>query len=155
MKNFFKGVKDLILRHKLLSIICFLAFIIVLILFYMFCSIFIGGSDKYGHRLDGIDEVMITKSDMSSVKEKIEEDENVSSANVRLQGKIIYIDIIFGDDVSVDKAKDIAKKVLENFDEDEINFYDFGFVLSQDKEDGFNITGAKSPKKDDVSFIKS
>ena len=52
----FKKIKNLLSRHKILAVICLLALIVIIILFYMFCSIFVGGSDKYGNRLDGIEE---------------------------------------------------------------------------------------------------
>lgn len=156
----FKKIKNLLSRHKILAVICLLALIVIIILFYMFCSIFVGGSDKYGNRLDGIEEVEISKSEMSDIADAIAKDDSVDSAKVRLQGKIIYIDIVYKKDVSKDKAKEIAVKSLDNFDKKEKKFYDFEYVLTQNvgdnKEDtGFKITGAKTPKTDSISFIKS
>lgn len=156
----FKKIKNLLSRHKILAVICLLALIVIIILFYMFCSIFVGGSDKYGNRLDGIEEVEISKSEMSDIADAIAKDDSVDSAKVRLQGKIIYIDIVYKKDVSKDKAKEIAVKSLDNFDKKEKEFYDFEYVLTQNvgdnKEDtGFKITGAKTPKTDSISFIKS
>lgn len=156
----FKKIKNLLSRHKILAVICLLALIVIIILFYMFCSIFVGGSDKYGNRLDGIEEVEISKSEMIDIADDIAKDDSVDSAKVRLQGKIIYIDIVYKKDVSKDKAKEIAVKSLDNFDKKEKKFYDFEYVLTQNvgdnKEDtGFKITGAKTPKTDSISFIKS
>ena len=156
----FKKIKNLLSRHKILAVICLLALIVIIILFYMFCSIFVGGSDKYGNRLDGIEEVEISKSEMSDIADAIAKDDSVDSAKVRLQGKIIYIDIVYKKDVSKDKAKEIAVKSLDNFDKKEKKFYDFEYVLTQNvgdnKEDtGVKITGAKTPKTDSISFIKS
>ena len=156
----FKKIKNLLSRHKILAVICLLALIVIIILFYMFCSIFVGGSDKYGNRLDGIEEVEISKSEMIDIADDIAKDDSVDSAKVRLQGKIIYIDIVYKKDVSKDKAKEIAVKSLDNFDKKEKEFYDFEYVLTQNvgdnKEDtGFKITGAKTPKTDSISFIKS
>lgn len=152
-----KKLKDLLLRHKLLSIICILAFIIIVMMIYIFFSIFVGGTNKYGNRLEGIKAVEISKSDLSSVKKKIESKDEVESSKVRLEGKIIYIDIKFKEDVKADDAKKIAKEILEEFDEDEQKFYDFEFILYQekDKDKGFKITGTKGPKTDGISFIKS
>lgn len=156
----FKKIKNLLSRHKILAVICLLALIVIIILFYMFCSIFVGGSDKYGNRLDGIEEVEISKSEMSDIADAIAKDDSVDSAKVRLQGKIIYIDIVYKKDVSKDKAKEIAVKSLDNFDKKEKEFYDFEYVLTQnvgdnEEDTGFKITGAKTPKTDSISFIKS
>lgn len=150
-----KKLKDLLLRHKLLSIICILAFIIIVMMIYIFFSIFVGGTNKYGNRLEGIKAVELSKSDLSSVKKKIESKDEVESSNVRLEGKIVYIDIKFKENAKADDAKKIAKEILEEFDEDEQKFYDFEFILYQDKKDGFKITGTKGPKTDGISFIKS
>ena len=157
MKGFFKGLGRLLWRHKLLSIICFLAFVIVLIMLYVFCSIFVGGGDKYGSRLVGIEKVEISKKKVSSVVKEIKKGENVWNAKVRLEGKIVYVDIIFNKDSNGDKAKEIASSVLNSFSDDEKAFYDFEFILSQNTEDnnGFKLTGTKSPKKDNISWIKS
>lgn len=156
MKKLLDGLKDLISRHKILSIICILAFIIVIMMIYIFCSIFVGGSDKYGNRLEGIKEVEISKSKLSELKGKIEDNGEVDSAKVRIEGKIIYIDIKFTNETSKDKAKELANKVLDEFDKDEKNFYDFEFILTQnDTEKGFKLTGTKGPKTKEISFIKS
>lgn len=151
-------VKDLISRHKALSIICLLAFIIIVVLLYIFCSVFVGGNDKYGDRLNGIKEVEISKSELSSVKDTIEKNDSVSSAKVRVQGKIVYIDIIFKSEASKDTAKEVANKSLEEFSKKEKNFYDFEFILTQGtkkSDTGFKITGTKGPKTKGISFIKS
>lgn len=160
MKKFFKGFIKMLLRHKILSVICFLAFVIVVILFYIFCSVFVGGTDVYGNRLKGIEKVEFSSKELEKVGDSIEKSDEVDSASARVQGKIVYINIIYKKEVSQDKAKEIASKSLENFKEDELAFYDFEYILTQvdsdDEEDaGFKITGTKGPKTEGISFIKS
>lgn len=149
----------LISRHKILSVICFLAFAIVVILFYIFCSVFVGGSNVYGNRLDGIEKVELSSGDLKKVKESITASEFVDDAKVRVQGKIVYIDIIYKKEISVDSAKEIASKSLEEFSKEELEFYDFEYILtttdSDNDDSGFKITGTKGPKTDGISFIKS
>lgn len=159
--KFLKSIKDLILRHKLLTIICFLAMIIVVFLVVVFFDMFIGGNNKYGNRLKGIDDVVISsklKKDVVSFLE--EKEEYVDNASVRVQGKIIYINIVFTRKASLDKAKAIATETLAKFDEDEKEYYDFGYFLTQveveDKEDkGYVITGSKNAKLESISWIRS
>lgn len=155
MKKFFNGVRNLIWRHKLLFLICLCAFVIIFIMLYVFFSVFLGSNGKYGHRLDGISSVKLSNKDLSSVKEDIDGNKIVDSSSIRLVGKIVYIDIVFTKDADSSKAKEIAGKCLEKFDDDEKEFYDFEFILSQDIDNGFNITGTKSPKIDNISWIKS
>lgn len=159
MKKVLNNLKDLIMRHKILSMICLLAFIIIIVLIYVFFSIFIGGNNKYGNRLNGIEAVELSKGKLNEVVEKIEKNEEVESAKVRVQGKIVYFDIIFGTSTTSDKAKEIAGKTLDEFDDEDKEFYDFEYILTQNTDDekntGFKITGTKGPKTEGISFIKS
>ena len=157
MKRFFNWFKRLILRHKLLTIICFMAFAIIVFMLYIFFSLFIGGNDIYGDRLKGIEKVEISKKELSEVSKKLEGKDEVVKASARIQGKIIYINIKYKDSVSVARAKEIAVGALENFEKEEKSFYDIGFYLTQEKKDnsGFKITGSKNAKLDSVSWIKS
>lgn len=160
MKKLLSKIKKLICKHKLLSVICFLAFIIILIMMYIFFNVFIGGTNKYGNRLDGIDKVEISKSEKGEVKSFIEEKQEVTKANVRIQGKIIYISIEYTSETSLDRAKEIANESLTKFDDNEKNFYDIGFFLTQtaqegEENSGFVVTGSKNAQLDNISWIKS
>ena len=123
-----KKIKELILKHKGLSIITFLVILLVLVSFLLFFSMFFGGStNKYGKRLDGIKEVTITKDRLDALSSDIDEIESVKSNEIRNQGKIIYLNITFKEDTKLDDAKKIAEKALEEFSEKELAFYDFSF----------------------------
>lgn len=157
-----KKIKNLIFRHKILAIVGVIAIVFAGILSYFFLSMFIGGSNNYGNRLDGISEVEISKSDIKGLKNTLEEKNEVSEASVRIQGKIVYINIVFNNDVSLDTAKNIAKDTLNSFDDDEKAYYDFGYFLTQvgsedenDDKTYFNVTGTKHAKASEISFIKS
>lgn len=157
MNSFLGKIKDLVSRHRILSMICLLALVIIIILMYIFSSIFTSNRNNYGDRLRGIKDVEIAKSKLSSVSDKIKENGEVTKASVRVQGKIVYLDIEFNADTSLDKAKEIANSSLDNFSDKEKKFYDFEYILYQKKDDntGFKITGTKGPKTDGISFIKS
>lgn len=157
MNSFLGKIKDLVSRHRILSMICLLALVIIIILMYIFSSIFTSNGNNYGDRLRGIKDVEVAKSKLSSVSDKIKENSEVTKASVRVQGKIVYLDIEFNADTSLDKAKEIANSSLDNFSDKEKKFYDFEYILYQKKDDntGFKITGTKGPKTDGISFIKS
>ena len=150
-----KKKKNIIARHKLLFLICFLAFIVVAIMLYVFFNLFVGGNDPYGDRLKGIKSVEVSKKEMKEVASKLKENDSVVSSNVRTQGKIIYIHIKVKGDVSLDVAKGLANESLGNFSDKEKKYYDFGYFLSQDKEDGFVVTGTKNSNSDNIVWIKS
>ena len=155
MKKFIKGLGKMLWRHKLLSMICLIAFVIIIIMLYVFASIFVGSNGKYGHRLDGIKTVELTKKELSSISDGIMKNDTVSDSSVRVEGKIVYVDIEFKENANKDKAKEISSSVLKEFSDKEIDFYDFEFILSQKGEKGFKLTGTKSPKNKIISWIKS
>ena len=160
MKKFLKGIKDLILRHKILTIICFLAVIGIIALGFIFLNMFVSGSGKYGNRLDGIEKVVIDSKEKREVVSFLEEKDTVKEASVRVQGKIVYINIVFTRDASLDKAKAVATETLALFEDEAKEFYDFGYFLTQveveDKEDkGYMVTGTKNAKLESITWIKS
>ena len=160
MKKFFVKIKDLMLHHKLLAVICLLAFILFVVLCLMLLSMTISTSNKYGNRLDGIDKVEIKKSSLKEIGKKIEKDEKVKKASLHIEGKIIYFDITYNNGVSLGDAKKIAESSMDNFDEKELKFYDLEYVLMEDKKDdkddsSFVVIGTKHSSKDSISWMKS
>lgn len=160
MKKFLKNIKDLIMRHKLLSIICTLALIVIIFLMYIFFDLFAVGTNKYGTRLKGINAVEISSKEQKDIAKELKETGEVTDASVRIQGKIIYINITFTRETSLDKAKEIATSTLDKFDDKEKEYYDIGYFLTQEKAEdtedkGFAVTGSKKAKRDNISWIKS
>lgn len=155
-----KKIKDLILRHKLLSAICLLALIVIIMMMYVFFNLFVGGSNKYGDRLKGIESHKVEKKEQEEVVSFLKEKNEVNDASIRIQGKIIYIHIEYTKETSLDTAKAIATESLAKISNDEKKFYDIGYYLTQvsdeNQEDkGFVVTGNKSNELDSISWIKS
>ena len=155
-----KKIKDLILRHKLLSAICLLALIVIIMMMYVFFNLFVGGSNKYGDRLKGIESHKVEKKEQEEVVSFLKEKNEVNDASIRIQGKIIYIHIEYTRETSLDTAKAIATESLAKISDDEKKFYDIGYYLTQvsdeNQEDkGFVVTGNKSSELDSISWIKS
>lgn len=149
-------MKKLIKRHKFLAILSGVTIVFVVILLYFFLSLFISGNNKYGTRLRDIKEVELSSRDLDKYETEIGKDDSISKVDVRLQGKIIYVNIVFKDSVSVDDAKKIAESTLDKFSDKEKKYYDFGYFLTQESnKDSYKITGTKHSKKDKISFIKS
>ena len=147
--------KNIIARHKFLFLLCLLAFIVCVMLFYIFFSLFIGGNDPYGDRLKGINSVKISSKLKNEVHESLDAIENVSSSSVRVQGKIIYIHINVKENVGLDRAKEIANESLGKFSDEQKKYYDFGFFLKQERENGFIVTGTKNANSDKIVWLKS
>jgi len=127
----------------LIIITCVIVSVFLLLKYFYFGN----GSSKYGDRLDGIENVMITDEKKMNVVNKLKEDKKVLDAKVTVTGKIIYIRIVFNAGTHLDDAKSIAVKSLEEFSDEEMKFYDLNFTLKSDATDsvdGFTIMGAKN-----------
>ncbi len=149
-------MKHYIKEHKIV-VVAILFLIILLVLSYMAKQVFFSNASNaaYGSRLDGIKEVKITKSDKEALINKIEEDGAVKKCEYNLQGKIVNVTITVNDDVSLDTAKGLASKVLEEFDTDQKSFYDFQiFVRKDNNASDFPIIGYKQNAKEGFSWTK-
>lgn len=105
------------------------------------------GSDKYGNRLEGIENYTISESRQKDFENNIANNEKVKSVDIMITGKIIYITMQIEPNVALVEAESIAQKSLEEFSEEEQSFYDFNITLKQnssDKSDGLIISGAKN-----------
>ena len=149
--------KNWIKNNKGFTIVILLALVLIIILTIIFISLLKGNSsNKYGNRLDGIDDVKISKEEYDGVKEEIINTDLVEDISIRLQGKIVYTTIILKSDTSVDKAKEIASNTLDNYTEDELKYYDFSYFLKWNKEEEITvITGNKHNNMDSITWVKS
>lgn len=150
-------IKKWIKNNKGFTVIIGLALVLIIILGVIFIRLLSGNSsNKYGNRLDGIEEVKIAKKVYEAVEEEIMATEAVEKVTTRLQGKIVYTTIVLKSDTGVDKAKEIASNTLDNYSEEQLKYYDFSFFLKWEKEDGMVvITGNKHNNMDSITWVRS
>lgn len=145
-------------KHKGLSIIFGLAIILFIILLVIFISLFTGGSkSKFGNRLDGIEEVKLSGKFLNEIENELEENENVVDANVGIVGKRLSIQFEISSGDLKDTAKEIANATLSKFSEDELEFYELGYIINwtieTDEGKVVNaIQGTKHPLKDGITW---
>ena len=148
-------------RHKGLAIIGGLSLILLAVIFAIFSRmIFSTGKGEYGDRLNDI--VSVPKETFNKVKEQVKANEGVTDVTTRIQGKIIYTIISFDTETNKEKAKEIATKTLELYDEDVIKCYDFEFLLNQKEikdEEGndisFAVAGTKHPENESITWTRN
>lgn len=146
MKKIGKFYKEHRVFTILMAIVIVCAIIIVTVLIQCF---YVGnGKDKYGSRLEGIENYKIEDSRIDEFETKVSSDAKVKSTDVIITGKIIYITMEVDTTTKIEEAKSMALKSLEEFSEAEQGYYDFMFTLKQQADDkgnkGFIISGAKN-----------
>ena len=154
-------IKDFIKNNKGLSMLILLGIILLIIIIIILVEFLKErGNSEYGTRLDGIDKVKISEKKLKEIENTIKENEQVEKTNIRIQGKIVYINITYKTDTELDTAKEIANSVLEEFEEEELKYYDFScFLVEQDDKneetEEFKVTGNKHNKLESFTYIKS
>ena len=126
----------------LILVVCFLAICTVVVTY------FFGGSDTvYGDRLDDINKHPISENFKKEYIDNLEKNEKVRNVELYNKGKIIYINIGFVGDTTLDEAESIAAESITTFDEKLLAYYDVNITLESPKtaiSDGFTIMGARN-----------
>lgn len=140
-----KKFKEFYKRNRVYSILMLISLVCIVSILVGVIVYFIGqtSKDKYGNRLDGIESVQIKKDKISEIENKITENELVSSTNIDIRGKLIYVDIVLKTGKYTD-SEAIAQASLELFTKEEKEFYDIQYIVeNSDKEitENFPVMG--------------
>ena len=153
-----KKILRLIKRHIILFILSLLALVAFIIMLVVFIKMTVNTSSKYGNRLDGIDEVSISKNELKDREKELEEKDDVDKSSIRIQGRIIYFDITFSKDTNLSNAKKICDEIVSSFEEEELDFYDISFIITQndlENDDKWVAAGYKNTTSSKISWNKS
>ena len=124
-------MKKLKKYYKLIIAILIIVAISVLS-FLIYINIF---KENDSNRLEKIDEHKLTKKEISKAEETFEELEQLKNIKIYTNYKIIKIYVTLEEEVSLDKIDELSKKVIEDFKEKNIKYYDIEvFVDCLDEE---------------------
>lgn len=146
MKKIGKFLKE----HRIFTMLMAIVIVCFVLIMTVLINVFGGfgdDSNKYGNRLEGIENVEISQKKQDDFESNIANNEKVKSVDILIQGKIVYITMMIEPNVVLEEAESIALKSLDEFTEEEKSFYDFNYTLKQlatENSDGFIISGAKN-----------
>ena len=134
--------------------VVFVLVIILIICFIAICSValtffYSKDTNEYGNRLDGIEKHQISSEFKSSYKEKFLESENVKSVDFNIKGRIIYVEIKFDENITLENAKKLVENSMSLFDEDTLSYYDVQFII---QSDNFTIMASKNSAAENISW---
>lgn len=139
LKKFWRE-NSVLLVLFLILIACLVAMSIVLVTYFVGDS-----SSKYGDRLDGIKEHEFSDKDQKEIIAKLEEEELIEKASIRISGKTIYVTISFATKTTLVEAQSKALASLDYFNENILGFYDLEYLIeakSTTEQEGFQIMGS-------------
>lgn len=139
-------------KHK---IVIWLALILVLLLCgAMIAKEFFFSNDNvaiYGTRLSKRKEVPITEKVQKNIKKEMKAE--TASFDMRIQGRIIEINMTVKEDTTLEAAKELGNKTLEYFSDKEKAYYDIQLIIQSKKETNqFPIIGYKHHNREAISW---
>lgn len=141
---------------KHIRLIVFLAVLILIAVgLFLAKEIFFPNESKaiYGSRTEGKDKVPITEERENQVKDAIKD--SVVKSTVRVQGRIIYVDIEVNPDVTVEGAKGLGNTIVEVFSEEERAFYDIQILIANSANEAqFPIIGYRHHTRTEIFWTK-
>lgn len=146
MRNFFKKRKAL-----KIGIIVFLVILLVAFIYFFVFPLF--NTNKYGDRLDGIEEHEIASTVIDSISEDMKANEFVSDVNYHDEGRILNFIVTVNAGTAVADAQKLADVIMDKIEEDDQSYYDIQIMIKTSEEDeNYPIIGYKSKQADSFDF---
>lgn len=143
-------------KHKWTTLI-----IIVFLVSMFFASQFIkllvvnSGKPVYGDRLDRVQTIEITKTNVNNLEKGLKENPKVKDVEYSLSGKVIGVKINLEVDTATADAKTIGASVLNYFDKEQQGHYGIQiFLVKTGEHQSFPIIGYKHYTAQGISWTK-
>lgn len=149
MKAFFNN-------HKKLIIIIGIILVILIVLVGLFSLIAPDyRKSLYGNRLESIKNHKISSQKIDNLKDDVKSLKYVSDIDYNLKGKIMNFVITVDQNTSLENAKKVGTKILEDLDKNEKENYDIQvFIVTDDKSDNYPVIGYKHKISDELVWTK-
>lgn len=107
----------------IILIVCFIAIIVVVLTYFV-------GTRKsvYGSRFDNM-KTHIKEAEQNSYVQALDERSGVEKSSLRVQGKTLYIRVVFKDDIKLEDAKKIVDESLDKLSDTVKETYDMNFTI--------------------------
>jgi len=142
-----KKIKELWSNNRVLLVLAGIILICCIIMLVVCYKFFFGAStSSYGDRLETIENLPLKEEDKAAIINKLNENETVKNVDVYTNGKIIKIRIEY-ENVSIERAKEIAGTTLEVINEEYQKNYDIQYTIitpQKENDPGFTLMGAKN-----------
>ena len=122
-------------EHKFKLIIGVIILVVLIVGLILLKNLLFSTSDGpiYGNRLDGIEDVEIADERFTEIESNLLVNDGVETADVYLEGKLINI-LIDVKELSIDESKTILNKTLESFSDEEKEFYDIQYFVTEESD---------------------
>ncbi len=146
-------MKKFINEHKkqcLIGGIIFLVIFLIIIIWLFIVPLF--SNNKYGDRLNGIEDHKISSSTIDDIEDTLKSNNQVSNVDYHNEGRILNFIITVNNEMKPEDAKKLGNTILEKLKDDDKSYYDIQ-VLIDTKEDNANYPIAGYKHKTEENFI--
>lgn len=112
------------------------------------------GTPVYGNRLEGIEEVEITKKQQDEIISLLKKEDIVVDASSNIKGRILNVTIIVKEKTKLNNAKKLTSIITDELEDDQKKFYDIQVFLDNEKEevDGYPTIGYQAKSKKSFKY---
>ncbi len=147
MKKFYNEHKKQCIIGGLIFLVIFLATIIWLFIVPVFSN------NKYGDRLNGIEDHKISSNTIDDIEKTIKENKQVSEVTYHNEGRILNFIITVSADMKTEDAKALDDIILDKISDDNKSYYDIQILIDTEEENNsYPIVGYKNKSKDDFVY---
>ena len=134
-------------KHKKKILIGVIVLFVLLVLYLIWTMLPNSSKSLYGDRLDGIEDVEVTDSDLSKITKALEKEDGVASADSDIKGRLINFTVQLDDGVDPTIGDTLGSVIIDKFSEEELEFYDLQLFLDGDLEQ-YPVIGYKHKTSD-------
>lgn len=122
-----------VIRKNKYTVLFIVLFVVLVIVGYQAYSMLVPNEKKavYGDRLDGIEEVMITSDQMTSINNEIKTNTFVTDCVSDLKGRILYVTVTVTDDTAVDSVRTFPDVALSKLDDAQKSYFDVQVIITK------------------------
>ena len=127
--------------------------LLLLIFFIVFFIVPLFGNNKYGDRLDGIEDHEVSDDVVNDIEDAVKGNEFVTDFSYHDEGRILNFIITINSDTALDTAKGLADPVLDGLSDDLKEYYDVEiFLTTEDDSDIYPVIGYHPKEAENVSW---
>lgn len=139
----FKKLKKFYKNNRIYCILMFISIVCIMVMGVAIIVYFYNQmtTDSYGSRLENISKYDLGTS-LIDLENFYKEQEGVENVTVRLQGKIIYVDVHVVEAMKNEQIQTIATTCLDKISEENRTYYDIQFMFTRNNLNAY--LGAKN-----------
>lgn len=147
MKKFFNEHK----KQCIIGGIIFLAIFLIILIWLFIVPVF--SNNKYGDRLDGIEDHKISSSTIDEIENTLKENKQVSKVTYHNEGRILNFIITVSNDTKPEDAKALDDVILDKISDKNKKYYDIQVLFDTEEEnESYPIVGYKNKSSDDFAY---